>query len=97
MKEFLILIVSVILFTSCGGHNSGVLEKESAGYLKFLGNITNASVEIDQSTQFNINPETDLYKLTPGKHTLKVYINSKLIVERIIIIQSQNTIEVEVP
>jgi len=97
MKEFLIVIVLAILFMSCGGHNSGVLEKESAGYIKFLGNITNASVEIDQSTQFTINPETDLYKLTPGKHTLKIYRNNNLVVERIIIIQSQNTIEVEVP
>jgi len=97
MKEFLIVIVSVILFTSCGGYSSGVLEKESTGYIKFLGNITNASVEIDQSTQFNIIPETDLYKLTPGKHTVKVYRDNNLIVERIIIIQSNNTIEVEVP
>ena len=97
MKEFLILIVSIILFTSCGGYNSGVLEKESTGYIKFLGNITNASVEIDQSIQFNINPEIDLYKLTPGTHTVKVYREGNLIVERIIIIQSQNTIEVEVP
>jgi len=97
MKRFLILIASVILFTSCGGYNYGVLEKESAGYIKFLGNITNASVEIDESIQFNINPETELYKLTPGKYNLKVYRNNNLVVERIIIIQSQNTIEVEVP
>jgi hypothetical protein len=97
MKEFLILLVSVILLSSCGGYNSGVLEKESAGYIKFLGNVTNASVEIDQSPQFNINPETDLYKISSGKHVVKVYKNNKLVVERIVIIQSQNTFEVEVP
>jgi hypothetical protein len=97
MKELLILIVTVTLFTACGGYNSSVLEKESAGYIKFIGNKTNASVEIDQSIQFNINPETDLYKLTPGKHIVKIYRDNNLIVERIIIIQSQNTIEVEVP
>ena len=97
MRGFLILIVSIILFTSCGGYKSEVLEKESAGYIKFLGNIINTSVEIDQSTQFNINPEIELYKLTPGKHTIKIYRNNNLLVERIIIIQSQNTIELEVP
>lgn len=97
MKEFLALLVFTILFSSCGGYNTGVMEKESAGYIKFLGNISNASVEIDQSSQFNINPETDLYKLNPGKHIVKVYRNNNLVVERIIIIQSQNTIEVEVP
>jgi hypothetical protein len=97
MKGFLILIVSMFFLTSCGGYKTGVLEKESAGYLKFIGNITNASVEIDQSIQFAINPETELYKLNPGKYTVKVYRSDNLVVERIIIIQSQNTVEVEVP
>jgi hypothetical protein len=97
MKGFLILIVSIFLFISCGGYKTGVLEKESSGFIKFKGNITNASVEIGESIQFTINPETELYKLNPGKYTIKIYRNNNLVIERIIIIQSQNTVEVEVP
>ena len=97
MKEFIILFISIIFFTSCGGYNTGVLEKESAGYIKFTGNTSNAFVEIGDSIEFSINPETDLYKLKPGKYTVKVYRDDNLVVERILIIQSQNTIELEVP
>lgn len=97
MKEVILLFISIALFTSCGGYNTGVLEKESAGYIKFTGNISNAFVEIGDSIEFSINPETDLYKLKPGKYTVKVYRDDELVVERILIIQSQNTIELEVP
>lgn len=97
MKIFMILFFSITIFTSCGGYKTGVLEKESSGFLKFIGNTTNVSVEVGESIKFTLKPETELYKLTPGKHTVKVYRNNNLVVERVIIIQAGNTIELEVP
>lgn len=97
MRNFAVLFFSVILFTHCGGYKTGVLEKDSSGFIKFIGNTTNASVEIGETISFSINPETDIYKLKPGKYTVKVYRDNNLVVERILIIQSQNTIELEVP
>lgn len=97
MKSILVLFISTILFTSCGGYKSGVLQKESEGYLKFVGNITNVTVEVGDSITFSLNPETELYKLNPGKYTVKVFRDNVLKVERILIIQSGNTIEVEIP
>ncbi|MBK7629185.1 MAG: hypothetical protein IPJ23_00275 [Ignavibacteriales bacterium] len=97
MRRFVIIIFSILFLTSCGGYKTGVLEKESSGYIKFIGNTLNASVEIGESINFSINPETNLYKLNPGKYTVRVYRDNNLVVERILIIQSQNTIELEVP
>ena len=97
MRNLVIIIFSILFLTSCGGYKTGVLEKESSGYIKFTGNTLNASVEIGESIKFSINPETDLYKLSPGKYYVKVYRDNNLIVDRVLIIQSQNTIELEVP
>jgi len=85
MRNLVIIIFSILFLTSCGGYKTGVLEKESSGYIKFTGNTLNASVEIGESIKFSINPETDLYR------------DNNLIVDRVLIIQSQNTIELEVP
>jgi hypothetical protein len=93
----MLLFFSIIILTSCGGYKTGVLEKESSGFIKFIGNITDVTVEVGESIQFTINPQTELYKLTPGKHTVKVYRNNNLVIERIVIIQTGNTIELEIP
>lgn len=97
MKKLLIIIISLSFITACGGYKTGVLEKETDGYIQFLGNTANAFVQIGDSVEFYINPETDLYKLKPGQYLVKVYKNDKLVIERTLIIQSQNTIELEVP
>ena len=97
MKTFAIFIFSLFLFTSCGGYKTGVLETERDGFIKFIGNTTNVTVEIGESINFSLNPETNLYKLKPGKYNIRIYRDNNLVVERILIIQSQNTIELEVP
>ena len=97
MKIFILLIIPVLLFVSCGGYKTGVLEKENSGFIKFTGNTANAVVEIEDLIEFTINPETELYKLKPGKYTVRVFRGDNLLVERIIIIQAPNIIELEIP
>ncbi len=97
MKNFFIILLTLFFVNACGGYKTGVLEKESNGFIKFLGNQSNVSVEVGESIRFNLNPETELYKLTPGKYLVKIFRNESLIVERTIIIQPGNTIEMELP
>jgi hypothetical protein len=97
MKLKIIFIFTAIILTSCGGYNTGVLQKDHKGFIKFTGNTSSVSVEINSGSKFALDPETETYELYPGQYNVKVYRNNNLVVDRIIIIESETTYEIEVP
>jgi hypothetical protein len=94
--KFIVIAITVIL-VSCGGYNSGIIKKDHKGYLKFTGNISGVLVELNSKSSFEIDPEIEAYELNPGQYEVKVYRDSNLIVDRIIIVDSETTYEIEVP
>jgi hypothetical protein len=97
MKLFVITFFLSIILSACGGYNTGVLQKSDQGFLKFSGNTFGMSISLDDGEPFTKDEKVDLIKLKPGKHNLKVFRNGTVVVNRIIIVENQNTVEIEVP
>ncbi len=54
-------------------------------------------ISVDDGTQFSYDVKIDLYEVKPGRHTIKVYRNNQPIVDRVVIVDNQTTLEIEVP
>ncbi|MEW6739383.1 MAG: hypothetical protein AB1325_05690 [Nitrospirota bacterium] len=111
-KIILIYFVLLFFLTSCG-YKEGIVQKAEKSYLKFVGNWQNALVQIDDTTQFKLetfivstnetgttekkSPEDKLYQLPPGKHTIKIYKDGIMVVNRLLLLENQAIMEVFVP
>jgi hypothetical protein len=97
MKKFMLLFFVVMIISSCG-YKEGVVQKSDKSFLKFTGNLKNASVQIDDTEPFLMaNKNNKLYQLSPGKHIVKVYRNNHLVVKRILIFDNSVIKEVQIP
>jgi len=92
-----IVCIMFLLLVGCA-YNTGSVQIADKSYLQFSGNIEGVSVIIDENDAFNLSIAKDpLYQLKPGKHTLKIFRNSNLIVDRIIFLENQGTMEILIP
>jgi hypothetical protein len=103
-------MVGALLIASCG-YKEGVIQKSDRSFLKFTGNVRNASVYIDEGEPFVLEKyvinsdgeqeraryDNKLYQVTPGKHTVKVYRDNNLVVKRILILDNNVIKEVYIP
>ena len=97
MKLFLgVLILSFVLM-SCGGYNETVTQKTEKGQIKFIGNVLQTSVSIDDGEMFVIDKIDLVYQLKPGKHNIKAYKNDQLVVNRDVILDGNVIMEIEIP
>jgi hypothetical protein len=97
MMKTTIVSIMLLLFVGCA-YNSGTVQIAKKSYLQFSGNIEGVSVIIDENDAFSLSLEKDpLYQLNPGKHTLKIFRNSNLIVDRVIFLEDQGTMEILIP
>lgn len=85
------------LLMSCGGYNTGIIQKSENGFIKLTGNTVGVSLSVDDGGRFTKDTEVDLIEIKPGKHTIKIYRDDILRVNRIIIVENQNIVEIEVP
>lgn len=95
MKKVILLLLVTTFLYSCG-YQEGIVQKAEKSYLKFSGNIENASVQIDSMEPFTI-PENKIYQLMPGKYSLKIYRKGNLVVDKILFLENQTTMEVIIP
>ncbi len=110
MKKGIILFFGILIVFYACGYQEGIIQKAEKSFLKFSGNWGNASVQIDDKEPFILkwivdpeNPEKrlpadeKLYQIAPGKHSLKVYRDGNLVINRILILENQATMEVQIP
>jgi uncharacterized protein YxeA len=97
MKRILITVLLSLLFSACGGYNEGIVQKSEKGFIKFTGNTAQIILKIDDGKPFQYNRENPVYQVKPGKHTVQVIRNDKVIVNRTVLIDNQTTMEIEVP
>jgi len=101
-------ILFISLFVFACGYQEGVIQKTDRSFLMFTGNWQNVSVQIDDLSPFvlsnTVAPEgkqtssdEKLYQLSPGKHTLKVHRNGKLLIHRVLFLENHATREVQIP
>lgn len=98
MKLIISLLILSIAVMSCGGgYTTGTIQKAEKGFLKFTGRLEGIMISIDDGGQFALDPKIDLYEVKPGKHTVRIYRSSQIIVDRAVLIDNQTTFEIEVP
>lgn len=100
MKK-LSLVLFVFLFIISCAYKEGVVQKADRSYLKFVGNLKNITVQIDDMQPFSINDSSSSnnksYQVKSGKHTIIVSRNSQIIVKRLLFLDNGVTKEVQIP
>lgn len=110
MKKALFIVCGVLLIVSCG-YKEGVIQRADRSYLSFTGNLDNVSVQLDNAEPFTLqsygvdsdgqrrhmNVNNKLYQVSPGKHTIKVYRDGQLVVNRILLLDTDVIKEVHIP
>ena len=99
MKKIIVSLIFLLVF-GCA-YNTGTIQRAEKSYLQFIGDINTQeiSIIIDNKNPFILeqsNKKT-LYQLSPGKHTIKIYKNNNLIVDRIIFVEDHSTMEILIP
>ena len=96
-KMILFWSVFVLLFVGGCGYNSGALTPEKRAYLYFTGATEGVEVSIDNGPTFAVKKgEENHYKLKPGMHSVKIYRDGDMIVERQIYLGDGIAKEIEV-
>jgi len=52
---------------------------------------------VDGGSRFVFDQKIDMYKVQPGRHTVQVFRNNQVIVDRTIIVDNHTTFEIDVP
>ena len=106
IKGLLVVLASV--FLSACGYQEGAIQRAERSYLKFTGNWPNAIVQVDSMQPFELkspasssdpkaSPDNTLYQLSPGKHRVTVTRGGSVVVDRVLILENQVTMEVQIP
>jgi hypothetical protein len=100
-------ILGLFFLLAACGYQEGVVSRAEQSYLKFTGNLGNASVQIDGMPPFLLTSKdaagslpsstNTLYQLSPGKHRVMVTREGILLVDRVLILDNHATMEVHIP
>lgn len=95
-KQILLIILSLLslILLSCG-INEGIIQKAERGYIEFTGALDDTQAQIDDSEPFSIT--LNVYQISNGKHRVKVFKHGKLVVDRLLFVDDQTRLEVQVP
>lgn len=95
-NSIIVLLVSAVLL-SCGGYNTAAIQKIEKGQLKFVGNVLNANISIDDGKVFILDKADVVYEISPGMHVIKIYKDDQLVVNRNINVANDVIMEIEIP
>ena len=97
--RFITLFLVVSFLISCAAHQEGIIQQADRSYIMFTGNLKEVTVQIDDENPFQLEGEKKktLYQVRPGKHTVKAFRRSELIVKRLLFLDNQMTMEVLIP
>lgn len=99
MRKITFIVFVSILISACG-YRAGIVQKADKSFFMFTGNWKNVSVQIDDTKPFILKTTSSnkkLYQISPGKHTLKVYRDGELLINRVLLLENQATMEVQIP
>jgi hypothetical protein len=109
---FIIAFSLFTILSCIVGRREGTVQKADASYLHFttlndenlksslsllIDDAQPFAIEIDQTTNRNTRfTNKKLYQITPGKHTIKVYKNGNLTIDKLIYVGNQETVEIDI-
>ena len=101
MKKYILFLV--LFFIGCA-YNSGVIQRAEKSYFQFSGDSEDISIVIDESSPFLlkekglvIDKRHIIYEVSNGKHRLKIYRNNQIILDRVVFLEDQATMEILIP
>jgi hypothetical protein len=105
--ELLIAAILCAIFLVGCGYREGVVQTDQRSYLCFKGATENAVVSLDSLQPFQLKTKKDnsgsqdncpfLYEISSGSHRVVVMRNNSVVVDRVIIVGSGMTKEIQVP
>ena len=97
-KKGVILVLAYFVLIGCFHYQEGSILKANKGFIRFVGNFEGVTIKVNDSNPIKISGKPPLlYEVNPGKHTVGVYRDGKLIIQRIMFIDNQVMTEVEIP
>jgi len=109
LRTILMVLCASVLLGGCGYHE-GVVVRDEMAYVQLVGDWTNVAVQIDNTEPTLLKYEPDpydpqapprqpalKYAMATGKHTIKLYREGRLILDRVVFLSNQQTTEVRVP
>jgi hypothetical protein len=99
IKKLFIFSLLVITSACSNTYSSGQMTTEPVSYLYFSGNITDAEVSVDGAPSFLVTKAgpKQQYKVTPGKHTITVTKQGKVVVQRNVLLGDGHEKEISIP
>ena len=94
LKSFILL--SMLVFVFACGHSEGIIQKAEKSFIVFTGNLENVKVQIDDLEPIFPSPKTH-YQLFPGRHQLSAFRDGILLLDRVVILENQVTMEITMP
>jgi hypothetical protein len=95
MVKILILSLGTLFIFACG-HVEGTIQKAEKGLIVFSGNLEKVNIKIDELEPFTPSYGKH-YQLSPGKHVLTAYRDGALVLNKIIFLENQVTMEIRIP
>ncbi len=96
MAKFLILLLLGALLIFACGHQEGIIQKAEKSFIFFSGNLENVVIHIDKREPFAPSYGRH-YEMLPGKHTFMAYRGGNLLLNKIVILENQVTMEIRIP
>lgn len=100
--KIILISCSLLILISCG-YKEGAIQQEELSYIQFTGAWDGTTVQIDNSEPFKLsstaaggNPILK-YGLSPGKHQIMVWREERLLVNRVLTLGNQQSMEVRIP
>ena len=87
-----------LLVTGCSS-SSGTLSKDPVAFLRITGIKDNLIATVDELPAVSLLPEDKptILQLVPGKHRIKIMHGEALLVDRVVLISDQQTLEISIP
>ncbi len=95
MRTLIILFCGMLLLSACG-YVEGTVQKAEKSYLVFLGDLEEATVQIDGMEPFTPSSGKQ-YQVSPGKHTVAAFKKENLVLKRVVLLENQVTTEIRIP
>lgn len=95
--KILLSMLLIVIFMSCGGYNTGTVQQSEKGFLKFIGKTEQLRIVIDDGEAMISGKNDIVYQVKPGRHAVKVFRSEQLLVDRVIVVDNQATMEIEIP
>ncbi|MCF7919003.1 MAG: hypothetical protein K9N06_03695 [Candidatus Cloacimonetes bacterium] len=93
----LTLISLILIITGCTTVNTTIIQKDEAAFLKLTGNLENVTMQIDDGSLVQVDPEKPdvVYQIKPGTHIVTIFRAGEIVVQRELYFDDKITREID--